>query len=494
VNKIHLISKAKLARRDFGRAERAQNQALNQTAQSLWKPILRYLVLLLAAGLVIVACNRQSQPQSVVSNAPTEDAALTIWWEKGFALEEDEALQQVVDRWQAQTGQAVKLSFYTTDDLAQRAQRALQANDPPDLMMSHSAEQSLNPRLAWQGKLLDLSEVIEPIQDSYPKAVLDGVRYYNNAEKKRSYYAVPFSQTAMYIFYWRDLVQAAGFDQRKFPLNWNQYWDEWQQIQKSLRQKGEKTYSLGFTLTIGAADANHWIEQVLEAFDARLLDTDGKLLIDDSTVQQQILASLKWVTQFYQQGYVPPDAIKWLSPDNNNSLLNRTVAMTPNATLSIPTAVQQDQETYLNKLGTLELPNKPSGEPMRYVVLHRQIISFAASRHAETAKQFLTYLIEPATLNAYLKVSGRNLPVTKPVWQDTFWTNPADPHLSVASKVLLEDQTRPFYSAYHPAYSLVIEEAVWTKAINRILLENISVEQATAEAIAKIKQIFEQWR
>jgi multiple sugar transport system substrate-binding protein len=175
-------------------------------------------------------------------------------------------------------------------------------------------------------------------------------------------------------------------------------------------------------------------------------------------------------------------------------LLNRTVAMTPNATLSIPTAVQQDQETYLKKLGTLELPNKPNGEPMRYVVLHRQIVSFAASRHAEAAKQFLTDLLKPETLNTYLKVSGRNLPVTRPVWKDNFWTNPADPHLSVASKVLLSDQTRPFYSAYHPAYSLVIEEAVWTKAINRILLEKIPAEQAAEEAIAKMKQIFAQWR
>lgn len=459
------------------------------------RPLYRYLAITLVVSLITVACNSNSESTLVTTEkSPTEDAAITIWWEKGFALEEDEALQQLVDSWQQQTDLPVKLSFYTTDELAQRAQRALQAGNPPDLMMSHSAEQLMNPQLAWQGKLVDVSEVINPIKDTYPASVLDGVNFYNNVEKKRSYYAVPFSQTAMYLFYWRDLVKQAGFDDRNFPQEWDAYWNTWKQVQDKLRQQGQNLHSLGLPLSIGSADANHFFEQVLEAFDARLLDTDGNLLIDDPTVRQHILDSLQWITQFYQQDYVPPDAIKWLSPDNNNSLLNRAVVMTPNATLSIPTAVQQDQDTYLNKLGTLELPNKPNGEPMRYVVVHRQVVAFAEANHHEAAKQFLSYLIQPNTLGPYLKAGGRNLPVTQPVWKDAFWTNSADPHLSTTSKVLLQGQTRPFYSAYHPAYSVVVEQKVWTQAINRILVEKIPVEQAADEAIAKIKQIFDQWQ
>lgn len=458
-------------------------------------PLYRYFLIALLVSLITVACNLDPRSRLITSErSPTQNTALTIWWEKGFALEEDEALQRLVDTWRQQTGKPVRLSFYTTDDLAQRAQRALQAGNPPDLMMSHSAEQLINPLLAWQGKLVDVSEVIDPVKTTYPAAVLDGVHFYNNVEKKRSYYAVPFSQTAMYIFYWRDLVRQAGFDDRNFPKDWNGYWNAWKQMQDNLRQQGQEIYSLGLPLSIGSADANHFFEQVLEAFDARLLDPDGKLLIDEPTVRQHILESLRWVTQFYQQDYVPPDAIRWLSPDNNNSLLNRVVMMTPNATLSIPTAVQPDQDTYLNKLGTLELPNKPSGEPMRYVVVHRQVVAFAEAKHHESAKQFLAYLIQPSVLGPYLKAGGRNLPVTQPVWQDAFWTNPADPHLSITAKVLTQGQTRPFYSAYHPAYSVVVDEKVWTQAINRILVEQTSVEQAADEAIAKIKQIFDQWR
>ncbi|MEH1965952.1 hypothetical protein [Nostoc sp.] len=52
-------------------------------------------------------------------------------------------------------------------------------------------------------------------------------------------------------------------------------------------------------------------------YDVQILDFKGKLLIDDPKVRQKIVQTLDWYAKFYQQGYVPPDAINWLNPDNN---------------------------------------------------------------------------------------------------------------------------------------------------------------------------------
>lgn len=455
----------------------------------------RYAFIAFTLSLILIACSNSSKNLTTVSELPSQGAALTVWWEKGFNLREDEALQKLVNDWQQQSGHPVQLSLYTTDDLAQRAQRSLQAGRPPDIMMSHNAEQFLNPRLAWQGKLVDVSDVLEPIKDTYPPAVLEAVNFYNNVEKKRSYYSIPISQAAIHIYYWRDLLKQAGYSESDIPQDWDGYWNIWKQVQDKLqKQQGQKVYGLGLTLSIGASDTFQLFEQVLEAFDAQLLNSDGKLLIDDPSVRQRIIESLRWITELYQQGYVPPDATKWLSPDNNESLLNRVVVMTPNATLSIPAAVQHDADTYLNKLATLELPNKPNGQPMRYVVVHRQIVMLADAKHHETAKEFLRYLVKPETLGTYLKAGGRNLPIMKPIWDDPFWKNPADPHISVAAKVLTKGQTRSFYQVYHPAYSVVIQKSIWGQALNRILVNRTPVEQAADEAIAQIQQIFAQWR
>ena len=81
-----------------------------------------------------------------------------------------------------------------------------------------------------------------------------------------------------------------------------------------------------------------------------------------------------------------------------------------------------------------------------------------------------------------------------PIWKDPFWTNPKDPHVSTAAKILIKGETRPYYYVQNPAYSVVLNENVWGKALNRIVVDGISPQQAADEAIERIKQIFDQWQ
>lgn len=459
--------------------------------------LVRYLALAIAIFMLAVACNSDTQLQNTQVAKPralTEENVLEIWWEKGFTLDEDEALRAVVQRWEMQTNNKVNLTFDTTDELAQKAEKSLQAGNPPDILMSHSAERILNPRLAWEGKLVDISDILEPVQNLYPEAILDAVNLYNNQDKKRSYYAVPSHQATIHIFYWRDLLAQAGYSESDIPQNWEAFWQFWTQVQDDLAAQNENIHALGFTISPDAGDTYYLFEQILEAYDIPILDKQGKLLVDLPEVRQGIIKTLKWYEQFYREDYIPPGAVNWLNPDNNRQLLNRSIITTPNATLSIPNAIRQDSETYLNKLGTIEFPNKPNGKPMRYLVTVKQAVIFTDSDNQKLAKDFLSYFIQPEISSDYLKASGgRNLPLLKPVWQDSYWTSDTDPHLSSAVKTLIEKPTRSFYSVVNPAYSVVQQENVWGKTLNKVLVEEISAEQAADEAISQIKEIFAEW-
>jgi multiple sugar transport system substrate-binding protein len=428
-------------------------------------------------------------------SSSTTTTALNIWWEKGFNLEEDEALRQVVSNWEQKTGEKVSLSLYTTRELSEKAQRALQAGNPPDLMMSHQASLTMYPRLAWEGKLADVSEIIEPVKSSYTENILQAINYYNKVEDKRSYYGVPIYQATLHIFYWQQLLSLIGYTKNDIPQNWDGFWQFWQQVQKDLQIKQQKKiYGLGFPFSIGARETCLLFEQILEAYNVTLVNAQGQLLVDSPLVRQGIIKCLDWYSQFYQQGYVPPDAINWLNTDNNRNLLNRAVVMTPNSTLSISAAVRQDRDTYYNQLGILEFPHKPSGKPMRYLVNIRQAVIFANSLHQKTAKDFLQYLIQPQTMTKYLKASGsRNLPVQQPVWEDPFWQQTEDPYIVSATKIFTKSQSCLFYITQNPAYSLVFKENVWSKALIRIVVDQITPEQAADEAITRLKQIFQEW-
>lgn len=168
--------------------------------------------------------------------------------------------------------------------------------------------------------------------------------------------------------------------------------------------------------------------------------------------------------------------------------------MTANPTLSIATALLENKKAYLNNLGTMEFPHKPDGSPISHIVSIRQAVILAKAKNQNIAKDFLAYLIQPEVINNYLKsAGGRYLPVITTAKKDSFWTNPQDPHVSTATKTLTEGSTKLFYSAQNPRYSSVLEQNVWGQALNRIVVDKISPQQAGDEAIAQIKQIFTQW-
>ncbi|WP_460206045.1 ABC transporter substrate-binding protein [Scytonema sp. NUACC21] len=461
--------------------------------QIIRRPILMGLIL----SFIIFSCTHNSNSDtSSLTPSSSDSRALKIWWDKGFTQEEDEALQQVVSRWEQQTGNKVKLSFYNNDELSKKTQRAIQAGNPPDVLMSDNADRVLNASLSWQGKLADVSDIIEPIKPFYSDTILLSAYFYNNLKKQRSYYAVPVHQSIPHIFYWRDLLKLGGKSEKDIPNSWDAFWEFWKQMQDNLRtRQNQKIYGIGFPLSVGAGDTYEVFEQILEAYDVEILDSKGQLRVNDPKVRQGIINCIDWYTKFFYQGYVPPEAVNWLNPDNNRSLLNRRVVMTPNNSLSIPAAVRRNPDIYRNKLGTIGYPNKPNGKPMRYISLVRQAIVLADSKNQKLAKEFLAYFIQPEIVGYYLKAAGgRFLPVHKQVWKDPFWKDKSDPHISVAAKPLLLEQTRLFYTAKNPAYTKVLMKNIWGQAIQKVVVNNISPEQAAKEAFQQIEQIFAEWK
>lgn len=449
----------------------------------------------LVLSLLIIACSNMVESDStLVADTPTENSGLTIFWNKGFVLEEDEAVEQLVRDWEAKSGVDVRLSFYNTSEIAPTTLRAIQAGTPPDILF---ASISVYPISEWKGKLADVSDVVKSAEDLYLPNALQAAKVYGDRNGEPRYYTTPLNQATTHIFYWKDLLAQAGYSPADIPRDWNGFWEFWKTVQDTLRsQPGlDQIYGIGLPLSGGSSDTYRIFEHVLEAYDVQILDAQGRLLLDRPDVRQGVIKCLNWYVQFYQQAYVPPQAVDWLDPDNNRKFLDRVVVMTPNASLSIPATVRNDPDTYLNKLGTVEFPNRPNGEPTPHLVDVNQVIIFKNSPNQAAAKDFLLYLIQPDALDNFLKSSyGRFLPVTTQLKDNPFWSDPADPHISTAVKTLTEGVTKPYDNALNPVYGVVMEENVWGQAIHRMAVKGISAEQAADQAIAQIKQIFDQWR
>jgi multiple sugar transport system substrate-binding protein len=466
----------------------------------MYGKLLSYLTIAIATFTLTIACNSDTQlttteigPIASSSNIE-EETTLNLWWDKGYSPEEDEALKRLVSGWEQQTGNKVEVTFYTLDARSQKPERSLQGGVIPDIFMSFKAESTLNPRLAWEDKLVDVSEVIKPVEKLFDPQALETAYYYNNSEQKSSYYAVPIHRAALHIYYWNDLLEKTDRTAADIPEDWDGFWQFWLDVSKDLKTQHQIDIDpIGLPMSVEAGDTYQAFEYVLEAYDVKIVDEKGNLLVDNPQVRQGIIDCLQWYSQHYLAGNTPKDAVDWNNAANNDKLLNKEILLTTNATLSIPAAIRQDRDAYRNQLGIVELPNKPNGKPIDHLFFVEQAVIFKNAPNQELAKEFLAYLIQPDVINTFLKESGRHSPVYQSAYKDAYWTNTEDPHTSEVTKTLTKRKIRPIYPLDTPAYSIVLKENIWGQSIENIVLNNSTPEQAADKAIARIKEIFSEW-
>jgi multiple sugar transport system substrate-binding protein len=444
--------------------------------------------------LVILTCCTLSRSPSIETTAPTPPS-LRIYWRRGLFPEEDQALQQAIATWEQQSSIPVQLSLLSPDDVLNQAVIDLEKGNPPDIVFAHRSDYTLEPRWALEDKLVDVSDVVATVKDQYSLLALDAAYLYNKVKQKKSFYGVPIEIQALHIHYWRDRLAQLGLGDGDIPNEWDKFWQFWQQAQDQIRQRGESNvYGLGLTISPASSDLFVLFEQVLEAYNIKVLNTQGKLQLRDSQVRQGIINAMSWLTQLYKEKYIPPESLNWVDSDNNVNFLNHNMLMTANPSLSIPVSQRDDSDLYFKEIATRELPRKPNGEPMRSLISVKQALIFKNAKNIKAAKDFLTYFIEPERLNAYLINSrGRSFPTMPGALKNSFWKNSADPHISTAVKQL-QGATRLFSHSINPAYAQVQAESVWGQAIQRIIAEGQSPEAAVDEAIDRIEAIFDEWQ
>ncbi len=446
---------------------------------------------LFLASLGLSACSNSS---ALYSRKQEKSSKFRLWWIQSYYPAETEAISQIVAEWEQANNIKVEITFYNDGAINRDAENALNNGSPPDILFSNTAEFSLFPRLAWENKLADISDVMQPVKDLFAPSALQAVSYKNGTTNKRSYYAAPIVESTVSIHYWRDLLAEVGLSDTNIPKDWDGFWKFWEIAQVRARSKGKKEiYGLGLPMSPEANDTISTFEQFLEAYGVQLLDENGALKQNDPNVRQGIVKALTQYAGFYKDQFVPPKAVEWTSADNNQVFLSRNAFMTTNPGLSIPVAQKFDAEVYNKKLVTMEWPNSPSGKPLNNLVAVKQAVIFADSPNQATAKSLLSHIIKPTNLLAYLKgAGGRYLPTMPQLLEDPYYKDSQDPH--VLSVIKQFQNTQSFYTSKNPAHSNVGAQQVWGKAIKSVAQGSASPEQAADNAIAQIKDIYTQWK
>jgi multiple sugar transport system substrate-binding protein len=428
---------------------------------------------------------------------------LTVWWVKGFYKSEDDALFAAIKKFEDKTKVKVELSQYPVQDMIPKTVSALDAGTVPDVAFADVYDFQVTGKWAYEGKLEDLGDILTPMKDRFLPNTIETTYLYNDQTKKRAYYAFPLKQQTMHIQYWIDMLGKAGFKESDIPKTWKEYWSFWcDKVQPAYRKAtGSRVYAAGFPMGVNSSDSFYSFLTFADAYNVKMVDDNGKLLVDDPKVRQGLISAMKDYTEPYIKGCTPPSSTSWADPDNNVAFHNKTIIMTHNATISIAAKWLDDmnnatlsaeqraeaKKNYEQEIATAGFPDKPDGSKMVYRAAVKTGVVFANAKNKKRAKEFVAFLLDGDNLRAYVEGSlGRWYPVTKAAAESPFWK--ADKHrLAVYNQFHAGTVTFEFTKNYK--FTILNNENVWAKAMNRIASEKVPVDKAVDEMIARIKQV-----
>jgi multiple sugar transport system substrate-binding protein len=428
---------------------------------------------------------------------------LTVWWVKGFYKSEDDAFFEAVKKYEAKTGVKVDLSQYPIQDMIPKTVAALDAGSPPDVAYADVYDFQVTGKWAFDGKLADISDVLAPMKGRFLPNTIETTYLWNDKTKKRAYFAFPLKQQTMHVEIWLDMLNQAGFQESDIPTDWKGYWSFWcDKVQPASRQKtGQRIFGIGQPMGVDSSDSFYSFLTFMDAYNVKLVDDSGKLLVDDPKVHAGLVSALTDYTQPYVKGCTPPSSTSWKDPDNNVAFHNKTTVMTHNATISIAAKWLDDannealtpeqraagKKAYYELIRTAGFPNKPDGSKMVYRAAVKTGVVFEAAKNKARAKDFVAFMLQDENLTPYVEGAlGRWFPVMTAATKSSFWQ--ADPHRrSVYNQFNNGTVTFEFTKNYK--FTIVNNENVWAKAMNRVVNDHIPVDQAVTEMIARIKAI-----
>ncbi|MGH7061984.1 MAG: ABC transporter substrate-binding protein, partial [Stellaceae bacterium] len=336
----------------------------------------------------------------------------TVWWVQGFIPEEDAAFRKLVADYEKQSGNTIEHSIVPFAPLRQKIISAITSGVVPDVINATPPE--VVPLQAWEGRLEDVSDVVETQKSHYFPTALASNKCYNRLEKRRSYYAVPIGGPVWPFHIWGSLIEKAGFKVSDLPKTWDAFCDFFKPVQQKLREQGMRhTYAMGWVVSTVGNDPTSTFQAHMIAYGGKdLVTADGRLHADDPQVREAVVKALERLTGDYKGGFVPPGSVNWNDADDNNAFHSKLCVMDFDGSLSTEVALYHDKQAYDHDMVTHGLPLSNDGKELPSQFFTATAFTPKEAKNIAVAKDFLKYMIEPK-VNGELWKSGlaRTLPV-----------------------------------------------------------------------------------
>lgn len=447
----------------------------------------RKLALPAVLALLVAACaappSAPAQPQAPAQPAtaeatqlpaaPAPGAKFTYW---GGLIFSDVANQMLVDKineWGRLRGIEVDVVMINQNETQQKVSAAVEAGTMPDALDMGTGLMQL---LAKNGQLEPLDDLFKQIGDAHGGWLESAAKSVDPAVYGGSVWGIPFGLSGNLINRRHDLLSAKGFNEAP------KTWEELGQMAEAVNDP-PKVYGMGFALS-NVGDGNLTVT-MLQAWGGRIADGEGKNCTIDSP---ETRAFVEWITDLYKKGLFPPGVTTWDGAGDNQAYQAGQAAFIANPG-SVYLYLRNNDPELLEATRFSGLPAGPKLQLQPYNPNVRAIP--VTSRYKDLAKDLLMYLADDEFMKEYYANAIYGPVLNSQVDFPVFKESP----IHVGLLDVAKNGTPPaFPDVDNPAYAEFNSNFLIPKMIQRVVVDNVSIENAIKETQAACQAIYDKYK
>ena len=313
----------------------------------------------------------------VITRARAQEKTLKILQWSHFVPSYDTWFDAFAKKWGDENGIQVSVDHINIADLAATTASEISASSGHDLI-------ELGPEAAqFEPSLMDMEDINQEMAGKYGKPFRVSERVsYNPVTKK--HYAFCHGWTIDPGDYRKSLWEKAGMPDG--PTTWEDL------LTVGAKIKSEQGVQVGIGLS-QEIDSNMAARAILWSFDTALQDENGAIVLDQGEYLKRSVEAVKYMKSLYEQA-LTPEVLAWNAASNNQALIAGRASYILNSISAYRSAQESRPDIAKDIFFTPPLKG-PGGTGWGNVhVLYNYVVPGFAKDRADTAKQFIAYLVE----------------------------------------------------------------------------------------------------
>jgi multiple sugar transport system substrate-binding protein len=420
------------------------------------------------AGGSLLSTFGSSSTASAAAPAVVTGKKLTIWMGASFLEALDKKLGSMFQDYGKEKGVEVDFIITPWAQMPQKLAAAIQGKNPPDICSLYDADTQY---YRGQNQLVEVTEVWNGLKKK-------GGDVYSPAESTISWqskaWSIPVAINPWPVHARKDLLDKAGL---KYPANWDEFIETCKKIQ-------HPPQLYGYGPCLGKNDDNNInFIHIMWTFGAQMQTKDNKPAFNTPETRKAftLLADM-----YTKHKIIPPGAINWDNSGNNNAYQSGQVVFVQNAA-SILAWLQ------INKPDLAEatiLANIPAGPAGSFGMVDSWALGiFKDSKVPDVAREALTYVMEPDRYDEFIQLAaGRYVPIYKKLTNTKFWKENryynTYPGLTETGRIMA------YPGQPTSAFGEVLHDFLIADALQSVLVQGVSVDDAVNAADKKIQAIY----